>query len=31
MDIQDKKTEQWSELGKSVYVPDDIYNTFNNL
>lgn len=31
MDIQDKKTEQWAEPGKSVYVPDEIYNTFNNL
>ena len=31
MDSQDQKNEQWAEPGKSVYIPDDLYHSFNNI
>jgi len=31
MDKQDKKSEQWPEYGKSVYVPEDIYHSYHNF
>jgi hypothetical protein len=28
---QDKTNEKWAEPGKSVYVPDDLYHSFQNI
>ena len=30
MDSRDEKNEQWPEYGKSVYVPENIYHSYQN-
>jgi hypothetical protein len=31
MDSQDKKSKLWSDHDRTVYVPDDLYHSFQNI